>query len=48
MIVVTGSAGFIVSCLVSKLNENGIEDIILVDDFSNNEKTQKLRWNEIC
>lgn len=34
MIVITGSAGFIGSCLVSKFNSNGVEDIILVDDFS--------------
>lgn len=38
MIVVTGSAGFISSCLISKLNEEGITDIVLVDDFSNQEK----------
>jgi len=35
MIVVTGSAGFIASCLVGKLNEQGITDIVLSDDFSN-------------
>ena len=34
MIVVTGAAGFIGSCMVSKLNNKGIKDIILVDDFS--------------
>ncbi len=33
MIVITGSAGFIGSCLVSKFNSQGISDIILVDDF---------------
>lgn len=38
MIVVTGSAGFISSCLISKLNEEGITDLVLVDDFSNQEK----------
>ncbi len=38
MIIVTGAAGFIGSCLVSKLNSEGIEDIILVDDFSHKEK----------
>lgn len=35
MIIVTGSAGFIGSCLVSKLNNKGIKDVVLVDDFSN-------------
>jgi ADP-L-glycero-D-manno-heptose 6-epimerase len=34
MIVVTGAAGFIGSCMVSKLNNKGIRDIVLVDDFS--------------
>ena len=34
MIVVTGAAGFIGSCLVSKLNTEGYTDIVLVDDFS--------------
>lgn len=38
MIVVTGAAGFIGSCLVSKLNSEGIADLILVDDFSKKEK----------
>lgn len=34
MIVITGAAGFIGSCLVSKLNKEGYTDLILVDDFS--------------
>jgi ADP-L-glycero-D-manno-heptose 6-epimerase len=34
MIVITGAAGFIGSCLISKLNSQGITDILLVDDFS--------------
>ncbi|PWG82568.1 ADP-glyceromanno-heptose 6-epimerase [Pararcticibacter amylolyticus] len=34
MIIVTGAAGFIGSCLVSKLNDEGYFDLILVDDFS--------------
>lgn len=34
MIVITGAAGFIGSCLISKLNDQGLENIILVDDFS--------------
>lgn len=38
MIVVTGAAGFIGSCLVSKLNSEGINDLVLVDDFSKKEK----------
>jgi ADP-L-glycero-D-manno-heptose 6-epimerase len=39
MIVVTGAAGFIGSCLVSQLNKLGIQDIILVDDFSKTDKS---------
>jgi ADP-L-glycero-D-manno-heptose 6-epimerase len=38
MIVITGSAGFIASCLVSKFNSEGLSDLILVDDFSKTEK----------
>ena len=38
MIVITGAAGFIGSCLVSKLNEQGIYDLVLVDEFSSEKK----------
>lgn len=38
MIVITGSAGFIGSCIVSKFNSEGINNLVLVDDFSINEK----------
>ncbi len=38
MIVVTGAAGFIASYLVGYLNEKGHEDLILVDDFSREDK----------
>lgn len=42
MIVVTGAAGFIGSCLVSRLNEAGYKDIVVVDDFSKKEKSKNL------
>jgi len=42
MIVVTGAAGFIGSCLVNKLNNKGFKDIVLVDDFSNKRKNKNL------
>ena len=32
-IVITGAAGFIGSCMVQYLNEQGFENLILVDDF---------------
>jgi ADP-L-glycero-D-manno-heptose 6-epimerase len=42
MIVITGAEGFIGSCLVAKLNENGFNDLILVDDFSSGERAKNL------
>ncbi|HLG35383.1 MAG TPA: ADP-glyceromanno-heptose 6-epimerase [Bacteroidia bacterium] len=42
MIVVTGAAGFIGSCLVKKLNDERYFDLILVDDFSNAQKNKNL------
>ena len=42
MIVVTGAAGFISSCLVAKLNEEGFKNIVVVDDFSKTEKENNL------
>ncbi len=38
MIVITGAAGFIGSCLAGKLNNRGFTDLVLVDDFSRTEK----------
>ncbi len=38
MIVVTGAAGFIASCLVGKLNAEGFNNIVIVDDFSREDK----------
>lgn len=43
MIVVTGAAGFIGSCLVSRLNSEGYKDIIVVDDFSRADKNLNLK-----
>ncbi len=42
MIVVTGAYGFIGSCLVGFLNQQGITDIIAVDDFSKKYKEPNL------
>lgn len=42
MIIITGAAGFIGSCLVQKLNEEGFYDLVLVDDFSNEDKNKNF------
>ena len=41
-IIVTGAAGFIGSCLVKYLNTKGFENLILVDDFSREDKLANL------
>ncbi|MHB2153484.1 ADP-glyceromanno-heptose 6-epimerase [Calditrichota bacterium GD2] len=43
MIIVTGAAGFIGSCVVSRLNKEGITDIIAVDVLRENDKWKNLR-----
>lgn len=47
MIVVTGAAGFIGSCLISKLNQEGFSFIVAVDDFSKMEKLNNLKNKSI-
>jgi ADP-L-glycero-D-manno-heptose 6-epimerase len=47
MMVVTGAAGFIGSCLISKLNKENFNYIIAVDDFSNPEKNKNLEGKKI-
>lgn len=42
MIVITGAAGFISSCLVAQLNQAGFKDLVLVDDFSRKEKENNI------
>jgi ADP-L-glycero-D-manno-heptose 6-epimerase len=42
MIVITGAAGFIGSCLTAYYNASGTRDIMLVDDFSTSEKNKNL------
>ncbi len=44
MIIITGAAGFIGSCLVQQFNNNGIYNLILVDDFSQSRKIEN--YNE--
>ncbi len=50
MIVVTGSAGFIASTVVQKLNEEGFTNLILVDDFSKKDKERNFinkKYNQL-
>src|SRR5687767_6173039 len=42
MIAVTGAAGFIGSCLVGSLNSGGFSNLLLVDDFDNEEKNRNF------
>jgi len=47
MIVVTGGAGFIGSCLLWKLNKEGIAEIIVVDEAITSEKKRNLEGKKI-
>jgi ADP-L-glycero-D-manno-heptose 6-epimerase len=42
VIVVTGAAGFIGSCMVGYLNEKGFDNLVLVDEFDEEEKDLNL------
>ncbi len=42
IIAITGAAGFIGSCLTSHLNKLGFEQLLLVDDFSDQRKVYNL------
>lgn len=42
MIIITGAAGFIGSCLLKKLNDERFFDLVLVDDFSDEKKNKNL------
>lgn len=43
MIIVTGGAGFIGSCIIRTLNDVGIEDIVIVDNINTTEKWLNIR-----
>ncbi len=51
MIVVTGAAGFIGSCMIKCLDDAGYEDIVAVDDFSRVDKQpnidNKKLWGQV-
>ena len=42
MIIITGAAGFIGSCLITKLNGEQFFDLILVDDFTREDKSLNI------
>ncbi len=45
MIIITGAAGFVGSCLASRLNRDGYVDLVLVDDFS--KEIKKRNWENL-
>ncbi len=47
MIVVTGAAGFIGSCLIGELQRDGWADIVAVDDFSRADKAPNLEGKKL-
>ncbi|MBI1342153.1 MAG: ADP-glyceromanno-heptose 6-epimerase [Terrimonas sp.] len=48
VIIVTGAAGFIGSCMVGYLNRKGYHNIIIVDDFNDGEKRFNFEGKKIC
>jgi ADP-L-glycero-D-manno-heptose 6-epimerase len=42
MILLTGGAGFIGSCFLKTLNDNGIDDIVIIDQLGTGEKWKNL------
>ncbi|MFN8356397.1 MAG: ADP-glyceromanno-heptose 6-epimerase [Spirosomataceae bacterium] len=47
MIIVTGAAGFIGSCLIQRLNQDNFTHVIAVDDFSNEQKNKNLEGKQV-
>jgi ADP-L-glycero-D-manno-heptose 6-epimerase len=48
MIILTGGAGFIGSCFLAKLNSQGIDDIIVVDNLDDPSKERNLLGKRFC
>ncbi len=46
MIIITGAAGFIASNLVAQLNKQGYKDLVLVDDFTHQEKKNNYKGKQ--
>jgi ADP-L-glycero-D-manno-heptose 6-epimerase len=47
MIIVTGAAGFIGSCLIKRLNQENFNAIIAVDEFNHKEKNKNLEGAKV-
>ena len=47
MIIVTGAAGFIGSCMISELNRQGYKNVVAVDDFSRSDKSKNLEGKKL-
>ncbi|MGI4738401.1 MAG: ADP-glyceromanno-heptose 6-epimerase [Janthinobacterium lividum] len=47
MIIVTGAAGFIASCLVSRLNAANFNDIVVVDNFAIEKKLPNIQGKKL-
>jgi ADP-L-glycero-D-manno-heptose 6-epimerase len=47
MIIVTGAAGFIGSCMVKRLNDAGYAEVLAVDDFSRPDKHRNLEGKQL-
>jgi ADP-L-glycero-D-manno-heptose 6-epimerase len=47
MIIVTGAAGFIGSCLISRLNKDNFNAVVAVDKLDNEEKNNNLEGKKI-
>ena len=46
MIVVTGAAGFIASVVAGRLNELGYKELVLVDDFSKEDRKRNYEGKQ--
>ncbi|TAE49557.1 MAG: ADP-glyceromanno-heptose 6-epimerase [Bacteroidetes bacterium] len=44
MILLTGAAGFIGSCMAARLNESGVRNLVLCDDFSRPDKVANWQY----
>ena len=42
MLILTGGAGFIGSCMLSRLNREGVHDVLVVDNLGSSEKWKNL------